>query len=166
MESKETTSFDSRDSWQEAINAAPNPNWIKSRDLGGGRKSKYLPVTVQQALADVFFLEIDVIEIKQSVIVNEIVTTVKISILPSYPNSEHRIISGVGSKPIQMRAGGVASSFPERKLTNSLEYCSPASKSAALSNALASFGNVFGRNLGRKVSDGFNLSKNKKKKKK
>jgi len=165
MESKEITSFKSRQDWQEALNAAPKSGWIKSRDLGGGRKSKYMPVTVQQALADIFFLEVDVIDIQQKVVVNEIVTVVKISILPSYPNSDHRIISGVGSKPIQMRKGGVASNFPERKLTNSLEYCSPASKSAALSNALASFANVFGRNLGRKVSDGYNLSKNKKKKK-
>jgi len=162
MESKEIVRFKTREDWQDALNAAPSKKWIKSRDLGGGRKAKYMPITVQQALADIFFLEVDVIDIQQKVIVNEIITVVKISILPSYPNSDHRIISGVGSKPIQMKSGGLASKFPANKITNSLEYCSPASKSAAVSNALASFANVFGRNIGRKVSDGYNLKKKKK----
>ena len=165
QETEEYTRFPDRQIWQEALDAAPKSGWIKTRNLGGSRTSKYMPLTVQQALADIFFLEFDVIEIKWKIVANEIVTTVKVSILPSYPNSNYRIICGIGSKPVQMRSGALASKFPRSKIINALEYCAPASKSSALSNALQQFANVFGKNLGRKVSDGFNL-KNKKKKNK
>lgn len=166
METKEITFFGSREAWQEALDAAPKSGWIKTRKLGGSRTSKYMPLTVQQALADIFFLEFDVIQIKWKIVANEIVTTVKVSILPSYPNSNYRIICGIGSKPVQMRSGALASKFPVSKITNALEYCAPASKSSALSNALQQFANVFGKNIGRSVSDGFTLKAKKKSKKK
>jgi hypothetical protein len=156
--------FADQKSWQDGLNAVPNPKWVLERELGGGKTSKYLPLAVQQALADVFFLEADVISADFQMIQNEILCTVKMSVLPNYPNAEHRIICGSGAKPIQMDSGGIPSLYPKMKKVNATEYCAPAARSAAISNALTTFGNVFGRQLGRKVSSGFNLSSNKAKK--
>ena len=156
--------FENRQDWQEALNAAPKEGWIKTRNLGGNRTSKYVPIPVQQALADVFFNEFDVFNEEYTNICNEILCTVKIQILPSYPNSEHRIISGTGAKPIQAETGSKVHEFPIGKKTNSLEYCAPAARTVAISNALNTFGNVFGRNIGRAiVSNSYNMTKKAKK---
>jgi hypothetical protein len=151
--------FESHKQWQDALNAEPNPKWTRERKLGGNKTSSYLPLAVQQALGDAFFLEADVMHAEFQVIANEILCTVKLQVLPNYPNSEHRIISGTGAKPIQMDAGGIPYKFPMKKKINAAEYCAPAARAAAISNALTTFGNVFGRQLGRDVSNGFSLSK-------
>lgn len=163
-ETEETYRFKNRQDWQEALNAAPKEDWIKTRKLGGGKTSKYVPIPVQQALADIFFNEFDVFDEKYTEIQNEILCTVKIQILPSYPNSEHRTISGTGAKPIQMDKGAKPIDYPKGKKLNALEYCAPAARTMGISNALNTFGNVFGRNIGRAiVTDGYNMSKKTKK---
>lgn len=155
---KETFYFKSKEDWKDALNKAPNDNWIKSRTLGAGKSSHYIPIQVQQALADIFFEEFDVFEETYQQIENEILCTVKVSCLPSYPNAEHRIISGTGAKPILAKSGSLVHKFPQGKITNSLEYCAPNARTSAIGNALSTFGNVFGRNLGRAVSTGYNMS--------
>lgn len=156
--------FQDEETWKKALDCAPSSDWVKERKLGGNKVSKYVPIPVQQALADTFFKEFDVVDAKYQVIANEILCTVKINIVPNYPNSNDRIISGSGAKPIQAYKGSKVESFPKGKITNSLEYCAPAARSNAISNALNTFGNVFGRNLGRAiVSDGYNMNKSKKK---
>jgi hypothetical protein len=85
--------------------------------------------------------------------------TVKIQFLANYPNSEHRYMTGTGAKPIQQSSGSIASSYPDGKITNATEYNSPAARAAALSNALTTFANVFGRNLGRDTKNGFTFIK-------
>lgn len=166
-ETVEEYNFKNRQEWQKALDAAPKNSWIKERNLGR-KKSLYIPLAVQQALADIFFNECDVIDASFQVVVNEILCTVKISVLPSYPNSEHRIISGSGAKPIQASSGSIVSKFPRGKITNSLEYCSPAARAAAISNALTTFANIFGRNIGREeISSNYSMrGKDRKKPKK
>lgn len=170
MSKDETTTvqkhnFKDRAEWQEAINKAPNSKWIKSRNLGGGKSSSYIPIPIQQALADIFFDEFDVFDESYQQITNEVLCTVKISVLPSYPNAEHRVISGTGAKPIAARSGSKVEKFPVGKIPNSLEYCAPNARISAISNALETFGNIFGRNLGRAVSTGYNMISKKDKKK-
>lgn len=172
-ETKLEHNFKSRKAWQDALMAAPKQSWIKSRSLGRGRKSYYIPIEVKESLKDIFFDEFDVIDIKEKVIVNEILIIVKIQFLPSYPNSEHRFTSGIAAKPIQCSSGSEAFKFPRGKITNALEYNASAAETAAISNALNKLGNVFGKNLNRDVDDGYNFAnkvnksdKKKKKKKK
>ena len=165
-ETEEYYNFTDRQKWQHGLNGTPKKNWVKSRNLGAGKKSFYIPIEVQQALADVFFNEFDVVKCEPMVIANEIVCTVTISLLPSYPNSEHRTITGSASKPIQCDSGSSPAKFPLGKKTNALEYNLPAARTAAISNALTTFGNVFGRNLGRSVSAGYNMNEKTKKSKK
>lgn len=149
--------FKDLDSFKEAVSKAPSKSMVLSRSLGGGKSSKYVPLFVQQAIADLFFRECDVISEDYQVVVNEIVCVVKLSLLPDYPDAEHRYITGVGAKPIQMESGSSASKFPLGKKTNALEYNTPAAKSAAISNALTTFGNIFGRNLNREVRDDYSI---------
>lgn len=142
--------FASRKEWLEKLQEAPTPSLIKSRSIGSGKKSRYVPIGVQEALSDMFFRECDLIDNTIEVYNNQIVVRVKMSVLPNYPNSEHRIISGIGAK-VMSKAG------------NSLEYGAPASQAAAKSNALTNFGNIFGRNLNRDFGDGFTFIKKVKK---
>ena len=165
-DSEEQFNFADKQAWKKAIDAAPNSGWVESRNLGGSKKSKYVPIAIQQALGDIFFDEINVIEENYKVIVNEVLCTVKISALPSYPNSEYQSFTGTGSKPVQTNAGSVVHKFPLGKKTNALEYNAPAARAAAITNALTTKGNVFGRNLGRAVSIDFNFRSREDKKKK
>lgn len=151
--------FASEDAWRKALKAAPSTKWILTRSLGGSKKSSYIPLFVQQALADKFFREFDVIDEKYTMVANEILCTVKIQFLPDFPDSEHRFMTGVASKPIQQDSGTSPASFPLGKKTNALEYNAPASRSAAVSNALNNFANIFGRNLNRDVRNDYSMEK-------
>lgn len=153
--------FENREQWIQALQKEPNDSWTKERELGGTRKSTYVPLPIQQALADKFFRECDVIEEKYTLIINEILCTVKMSVLPDYPYSEHRIITGTSAKPVQQDSGSFPSTFPNGKKANALEYNSPAARAAAISNALTTFANIFGRNLGRDIKANFSFIRSK-----
>lgn len=157
--------FATFDQWRESLSKAPKREWTKSRNLGGNKKSTYIPLFVQQALADMFFREFDVIDENYVVVSNELICTVKIQFLPDYPDSEHRFMTGVAAKPIQQDSKIAASSFPTGKKTNALEYNAPASRSAAVSNALTNFANIFGRNLNRDVRNDYSMTKKQNKEK-
>lgn len=150
--SKETVinhRFESHATWKKALQEAPNSKLIKTRDLGKGKTSRYVPLGIQEALADLFFREFDIIDADVVVEGTQILAQVKISILPDYPNAEHRIISGVGAR-VMTKAG------------NSLEYGARSAKNAAKSEALTDFGNIFGRNLNRDFVDNFSYTPKKK----
>lgn len=149
--SKITHNFDSHESWRQSLQKAPNAKWIIVRDLSGGKKSRYIPLPIQEALADMFFREFDIIETDIVVEGKQIMAQVKISVLGDYPDAEHRIISGVGAK-VQTKGG------------NSLEYGARSAKNAAKSEALTDFANIFGRNLNRGYDDGFSYIKKRGKK--
>lgn len=151
--------FNSFDSWREALSKAPSDKWILTRKIGSGKTSSYLPLFIQQALADLFFREFDVIDGRQEIVVNEIIYNVKISFLPDFPDSEHRFMTGVAAKPIQQDASTSASSFPIGKKSNALEYNAAAARSAAISNALTNFANIFGRNLNRDIRNDYSMEK-------
>jgi len=145
--------------WHEKLQEAPNEKMIKTRSLGGNKVSLYVPITIQEALADVFFKECDIIDSSVEIYTHElggkpnsqILIKVKIQVLPNYPHSEHRIISGIAAKQIQTKS-------------NSLEYNCPAALSAARSNALTNFANIFGRNLNRDFENNYSYTNKENKK--
>lgn len=142
--------FKSDQEYKQALNASPE-SFAKSRSLGGSRKSKYVPIEETEAVADFVFDNWNVIQEDVSVIVNEVVVTVKIQYQPSYPEADIFFCTGSASKAIQQKSGSEAESFPKGKILNSLEYCLPAARSAAINCALGTLGNLFGRNLNRSV---------------
>lgn len=156
----EEHNFPDRKEWVDALNQAPESGWIKKRSLGGNKNHSYVPIAIKQALADIFFDEFDVFNETYQQMENEILCTVKINVLPSYPNANPRTISGTGAKPIAARSGSAPEKFPVGKITNSLEYCAPKARISAIANALETFANIFGRNLGRSVSADLTANKN------
>lgn len=151
--------YKSLEDFKRAINESPKKEWIRERDIGGGKKHKYLPIFVQQAIADVVFREFNIVDERFQVIVNEVVVTVKIQALPDYPHADIVFLTGSSSIPIQQDQGVSASKFPLGKKTNALQYNLPGAISSAIGNALEKYGNVFGRNVQRKVADNFSFNK-------
>lgn len=152
---KEYFRFKDVEAYKLKLNSEPQDGWILTRELGGNKKTSYMPIEVKQALADTIFREWHVVEEKYFNMLNEIVCTVKINALPDYPNSDYITFTGSASKPIQTDSGCKAEEFPKGKKSNALEYCLPAVRSEAIGNALEVLGNVFGRNIGRSVSNNF-----------
>lgn len=160
MEKLTKYNFKDADDYMSFLSGAPDSSMIEQRSLGGGRSAGYVPIAAQEAIADVAFREWNVIESPHSVVVNELLVTVKVQYLPDYPGADYQFCVGVGSKPIQQKSDKniSADNFPTGKITNCLEYVFPAAKSTAVSNALADLGNIFGRNVSRKVSNDFHVA--------
>lgn len=156
--------FKSEEEYKKALNASPPASWVKDRSLGGSKKSKYVPLYIQQSVADQIFQQWDVVSQEYTVVVNEILCTVKIQYIPSYPGADFRICTGVAAKPIQCDSASVPSLFPKGKKTNAVEYNAPAARSAAISNAFTALGNVLGRNLNRDTANDYSMDKKEDKK--
>ena len=138
-----------------ALCATPSKQWLQERALGGGKVASYEPIEIKEALADRMFRSWEVSEEKYMNVLNEIVCTVKIIAMPDYPDAEHMSFTGSASKPVQCDKGAIVHEFPKGKKANALEYCLPAVRSEAIGNALETLGNLFGRNVGRRVSNDF-----------
>lgn len=151
--------FASEEAYNEALLKPPATAWLKSRDIGGGKKSGYLPIHNQEAIADLMFRQWEVVDEKYFVVVNEICCTIKLRILPDYPDAEERFPTGSAANPIQTDSGSTASHFPTGKKSNSLQYNLPAVRSLAISNCLETLGNVFGRNVSRTAANSFKVDK-------
>lgn len=154
MEKKEETfKYENLEEWRLALDYPPPDGWIQSRDLGGGRTSQYIPISVTEALGDMIFREWYVIEEKPLNIRDGIGFTVKIQGLPDYIDSDYVYFTGSGAVLFQDKG-------------NAIEYQFPAARSKAIGNAFSQLGNLFGRNLGRLVNkrsigNGFTLRKKK-----
>jgi hypothetical protein len=154
-EKKEFYRYADVEEFKTVICAAPQEAWMKVRELGGGKSTSYEPIEIKEALADRVFRVWEVSDEKYMNVLNEIVCTVKITAVPDYPGAEHMLFTGSASKPVQCDKGAVVHEFPKGKKANALEYCLPAVRSEAIANALETLGNLFGRNVGRKVTNDF-----------
>jgi len=148
---KETYRFENRNAYIKALDSVLPNNYIQERDLGGRRKHRYLPSPIKEAIADDFFHEWNVVEEKYSLICNEVVCTVKLKYMPNFPDAIEQYCTGSSSVPVQMDLGATVRDFPIKKKLNALEYNIPAVRTEAVSNALGGLGNIFGRNLSRKI---------------
>lgn len=155
---KERYMFANREAYISMLELSPADGMIKIRKLGGSRSSKYVPIEAQEGIADKLFREWNVLDLDYSVVHNELLMTVKIQYLPDYPGADYQFCSGVGAKAIQQKQGENPEGFPKGKIINSLEYCLPAAKSNAVSNALSDLGNVFGKNLNRDCDNDFKIT--------
>lgn len=155
-EIKEIYQYKDLTEFRLALDYPPPDGWIQSRNLGGDRESKYIPISIAEALADMMFREWYVIEEKPLAIKDGVGFTVKIQGLPDYPGADHVYFTGSGAVVFQDSG-------------NAIEYQFPAARSKAISNAFNQLGNLFGRNLGRSVNgnpigNGFTLRKKKEEK--
>jgi hypothetical protein len=144
--------FSSREEYLKALDNKMPEDYYNFREIPNQAPQPYLPVPIQQALADDLFHYWNVTDERYIVIANELVCTVRLTYMPSYPDAEELYCTGTAAGAIQMGQGAKVGDFPLKKKINALEYNLPAKRSAAIGCALETLGNIFGRNLGRKIS--------------
>jgi len=157
---KETFQFSNRQEYIETLDSVMPDNYIMKRNLGAGKTATYLPVPIQEAIADMMFQEWNIIDEKYDILINEIVCTVKISYVPSYPGANEQFCTGSAAIAIQMDSKSTISDFPKNKKLNALEYNLPGVRKRAEGTALENIGNIFGRNIGRKLDKDTSLESN------
>lgn len=143
--------FKDRSEYVKALDSILPDNFVQKRSIPSGTH-KYYPAPIKEAVADDLFQYWNIIDEKYTIIVNELVCTIKITFVPSYSSADEIFCTGSAAVPIQMDANSSVSSFPNNKKKNALEYNLPSVRSEAISNALGTLGNIFGRNLNRKVN--------------
>ena len=148
---EETFYFESREKYIEALNSVLPEDYIQKRTIPNGT-IEYIPAPIKEATADKFFHYWNVIGEDYTLLVNELICTVKLVFMPDYPGAEEHFCTGSAAVPVQMDRGASVAKFPAGKKTNALEYNLPAVRTEAIGNALNSLGNIFGRSLGRKIN--------------
>lgn len=148
-----TFNFTDRAAYLESLDSALPEKFYETRKLGTGKTATYLPFAYQEAMADKMFLYWNITNEEYTQILNEIICVVRITYTPSYPGAEELYCTGAAAHPIQMDAGAKPNEIGTKKKPNALEYCLPAARSAAISKALESLGNIFGRNLNRTIGE-------------
>ena len=144
--------FKNREAFIKALDSVLAEQFIQERDIGNNRKHRYYPVAIKDAIADNIFQYWNVIDEKYNILQGMLVCTVKLGYVPSYPSADEQFCTGSAAVLIQ-------------STKNALEYQLPAVRSEASGCALGSLGNVFGRNLSRKlkkdidIPDDFSLRK-------
>ncbi len=144
MKDTVTVRFNSREEYEDFIDSAPEVRNILSRDLGGGRKHDYVPIHYQKSMADFVFQYWAVIDEKVTYTTTKPDTVsatviVTISYTPSYPDAPEMITTGIAATPLTSKI-------------NSAEYGVPKAEAQAIGNALDKVGNIFGQNVGQKVT--------------
>ena len=155
-----------REEYVDALNSILPESYVQKRDVPTGTYL-YLPAFLKESIADMLFEFWNVTKEDYALLVNELVCTVEVTYKPDYDGAPILKCTGSAAIPVQMNRGSVPSKFPIGKKTNALEYNMPAVRIEAISNALGSLGNIFGRNLSRKaggaiVPADFTIANNKK----
>ena len=143
--------FKNRAGFIKTLDSVLPKEYIQERKIGS-KIHCYYPAPIKEAVADSIFQYWNIVDEKYTILVNEIVCTVKIKYMPAYPGADELFCTGSASTPIQMDANSKVNDFPAKKKINALEYNLPSVISEATSKALGRLGNVFGRNLDRKLS--------------
>lgn len=149
--------FKNRAEFIKAMDSVLPEEYIQKRDIGS-KVHVYYPAAIKEAVADSFFQYWNIVDEKYTILVNEIVCTVKIAYMPAYPGADELFCTGSAATPIQMAKDSIVSDFPAKKKLNALEYNLPSVLSEATSKALGRLGNIFGRNLDRKLNQTTSLS--------
>lgn len=140
MKMEDLYRFKNKQEYQQMLDIVILKNDIQKRSIGNGKIHKYFPIAIIEAIADYVFADWNVIDEKYNKLDNMLICTIKISFTPDYPAADENICTGSAAVLIQSNS------------KNALEYQLPAVRSEAIGKALGSLGNVFGRNLSRKLN--------------
>ena len=155
---EESYKFKNRQEYIKVLDSTMPDKYIQSRSLGASGVHKYLPQVIKEAIADDIFYSWNVIDENYTIITNELLCTVKIAYQPNYPDASEYICTGSAATPIQMESQSKISDFPLKKKKNALEYNAPSVRTEAIGNAFNLLGNIFGRNLSRKLNSSHAVS--------
>ena len=131
--------FKNRVEYIKALDKILPDKFVQGRDIGNGKTHCYYPIGIKEAVADDIFLEWNVNDEKYNELRGMLICTIKLNYTPSYPGAEELFCTGSAAVLIQ-----------DKK--NALEYQLPAVESEAVGRALGKLGNIFGRNLSRKLN--------------
>jgi hypothetical protein len=147
--------FKNREGYREAMASAPPEGSFHERAVGGGNMSRYVPIQVQEALADTVFESWHVTDIDSEIFNGYIKTKVKIKYLPSFPDAEEMIVCGLAITPYAGKKDGLDS-----KQAGILVGAIAIGVQDGKRNALKGLGNLLGRNAARGVKDDFRIITN------
>ena len=136
--------FASRKEYANALDSVVFKDNIQSRDLGNGKKHRYFPIPLKEAFADYVFQTWNVTKENYMELGNMFACTVSIIYIPDYPGADEILCTG-------------SAAVLKNSAKNNLEFQLPGVRSEAIGNALTSLGNVFGRNLSRKLNKDTNI---------
>ena len=139
--------------FNEFINSNPPTEWIKNHPTAKG--VRYLPIDkVELILKKVFpSSKVEILDTKQ--MLNSIAVTVRVYYLHPVDN-EWYSQDGVGAATIQVDKGENLTNLSAVK-SNSIMLALPAAESYAIKDACEKIGNIFGANLNRKDTWGFDI---------
>ena len=138
------------------LNQNPNPAWIKQHPMASN--VSYIPIEVIEYLLTSIFINWNV-EVKEiQVIANAIVVSIRLHY--RHPSGEMRWQDGIGAAPIQTAKDAPATDFTKVK-SDAVMKAAPAAESYAIKDAAEKLGKLFGKDLNRKDSFGYDALGNK-----
>lgn len=133
------------------LNAGVNKKWLKNHPTAKG--VKYLPIDKIEILLDMIFQEWKVEVLNISQLAQSVCATVRVH----YRNpitGEWSYHDGVGASPLQTNAGKSAADLANIK-NNAVQLAAPAAKSYAIKDAVEHLGKLFGRDINRSDTVGY-----------
>lgn len=133
------------------LNSGVNTKWLKTHPTA--KNVKYLPIDKIEILLDMIFQEwrIEILSISQ--LAQSVCVTVRVH----YKNpitGEWSFHDGVGASPLQTNAGKSAADLANIK-NNAVQLAAPAAKSYAIKDAVEHLGKMFGRDINRSDTVGY-----------
>lgn len=133
------------------LNSSVNTKWLKTHPTA--KNVKYLPIDKIEILLDMIFQEwrIEILNISQ--LAQSVCVTVRVH----YKNpitGEWSFHDGVGASPLQTNAGKSAADLANIK-NNAVQLAAPAAKSYAIKDAVEHLGKMFGRDINRSDTVGY-----------
>lgn len=133
------------------LNSPVNTKWLKNHPTA--KNVKYLPIDKIEILLDMIFQEwrIELLSISQ--LAQSVCATVRLH----YKNpitGEWSFHDGVGASPLQTNAGKSAADLANIK-NNAVQLAAPAAKSYAIKDAVEHLGKMFGRDINRSDTVGY-----------
>ena len=133
------------------LNSPVNTKWHKNHPTA--KNVKYLPIDKIEILLDMIFQEWRIELLSVSQLAQSVCVTVRVH----YKNpitGEWSFHDGVGASPLQTNAGKSAADLANIK-NNAVQLAAPAAKSYAIKDAVEHLGKMFGRDINRSDTVGY-----------
>jgi hypothetical protein len=133
------------------LNNPVNTKWLKTHPTV--KNVKYLPIDKIEILLDMIFQEWRIELLSVSQLAQSVCVTVRVH----YKNpitGEWSFHDGVGASPLQTNAGKSAADLANIK-NNAVQLAAPAAKSYAIKDAVEHLGKMFGRDINRSDTVGY-----------
>jgi len=132
------------------LNQPPNNNWLKKHPMA--KNILYMPINRVEYLLTRIFINWHVEVLKVQLIANSVCVTVRL--FYDWPLGGQRFQDGVGASPLQTDKGSGASDWNAVK-NDAVMKALPAAKSYAIKDAAECIGKLFGKDMNRADTIGY-----------